>query len=121
MKRVVASSLWMVWLVVGFLPPVVRAQSPAPSPAIQSLEESLGTPQAGNRLDRVRGEGLGNAALDPASMLQGGSIGNAGQTISNGIKGNAFSGDSGIVNVIQNTGNNVVIDSSVNLNLRFLK
>ncbi|AFS54248.1 hypothetical protein ACSYAY_06750 [Leptospirillum ferriphilum] len=121
MKRIVVSGLWMLWIVTGILVQVARAQSPAASPVLQSLEESLGTPQAGSRLERVRGEGLGNTALDPASMLQGASIGNAGQTISNGIKGNAFSGDSGIVNVIQNTGNNVVIDSSVNLNLRFVK
>ncbi len=121
MKRIVAVSLWVFWLVAGFLPPVVRAQSPAASPAIQSLEESLGAPQAGNRLDRVRGEGLGNPAIDPASMLQGSSVGNAGQAISNGIKGGAFSGDSGIVNIIQNSGNNVMIDSSVNLNLKFIK
>ena len=117
MKRIVATSLWMFWLAIGLFPPVVRAQSPA----IQSLEESLGNPQAGSRLDRVRGEGLGDPAIDPASMLQGSSMGNTGQTISNGIKGNAFSGDSGIVNVIQKSGNNVMIDSSVNLNLKFIK
>jgi hypothetical protein len=121
MKRFVVSAIWMFWLAGISTPFPVSATPQQAPPGSQSLGGILGSPEAAQKLDRIRGEGLGNIAIDPASLTQNPTIMNAGESIDNGIKGNAFSGDSGIVNVIQNSGNNVVIDSSVNLNLRFVK
>lgn len=121
MKRFVLSAIWMFWLAGISAPVPVTATSQQAPPESQSIGGILGSPEAGQKLDSIRGAGLGNISLDPASLTQNPTIMNAGESIDNGIKGNAFSGDSGIVNIIQNSGNNVVIDSSVNLNLKFVK
>lgn len=96
------------------------AQSSVVSAQPDQLQR-LGSPASGTTLDQIRGAGIGSSFSAPGSFLQSPANSPTGSVLENGIKGNAFSGDSGIVNVIQNSGNNVRIDSSVHLNLRFVK
>ncbi|MHB1287336.1 MAG: hypothetical protein ACYCYP_12445 [Leptospirales bacterium] len=81
----------------------------------------LGIPQSSKSLDGIRGAGLGLNMINPGALTQNPMVPSPGTVFQNGVTGNAFSGDSGIVNVIQNSGNNVRINSSVHLNLSFIK
>jgi hypothetical protein len=85
----------------------------------QSLPWSMGVPVSGDMLDQTRGMG-GQTNIDKiASTLDNPTATIFGSNFNNAISTGAFAGASGIVNVIQNAGSNVVIDNSVQVNLSF--
>lgn len=113
----------LAWGLLSVPLPSVYAQSDTaklPQTPTQESLEFLGTPVPGGQLKHERGAGLGHM-IDPSVLGQNGALLSSVPTIGNGIAGNAFSGSKGIFNVIQNTGNNVNISSSINMNLRFIK
>lgn len=86
---------------------------------IQILPESMGAPVSGGSLDLARGMGDQKNTDSIYSSLSNSTADISGSNFSNGITTGAFAGASGIVNVIQNAGSNVVIDNSVQVNLTF--
>lgn len=89
---------------------------------VESLNtESLGSSVSAKILDHARGGFQMNDA-SMSGIVSGNSVtfGEGSQvSFSNVLGGNAFRNASGIVNVIQNNGNNVLIQNMVQLNLQF--
>ena len=119
------TTMFFTMATIGMVTPSIAAPYQNPGQSANSGDLGLlGAPQSGESLDGIRGAGLGLNIIDPGAMTtnaQNAMIPAPGTVLQNGVTGNAFSGDSGIVNVIQNSGNNVRINSSVHLNLRFIK
>lgn len=92
----------------------------AGSPAANTMTSSWGTPIPAEQLDAQRGgTDTGpitiNANMLKAKLYDNAAIDNV--TGNNSINGNAFVGASGLPIVIQNSGNNVIIQSGTVLNL----
>ncbi len=92
----------------------------AGSPETNAITSSWGTPIPAEQLDAQRGgTDTGpitiNANMLKAKLYDNAAIDNV--TGNNSINGNAFAGASGLPIVIQNSGNNVIIQSGTVLNL----
>lgn len=114
-------ALFLVLAGGGIVPVTESWGGQLPVNAIQDqvLPDLLGAPVSGSMLDHTRGMG-GQSNTDTIySNLQNATADITGSNFSNMITTGAFAGASGIVNVIQNAGNNVVIDNSVQVNLSF--
>lgn len=92
-----------------------------PTPAESLDVGSLGPTVSSKVLDRSRGGFMVNdASMSGVDTGNSVSFGKGSQgTFSNVLQGNAFQNASGIVNVIQNNGSNVLIQNMVQLNLQF--
>lgn len=117
-------ALFLVLAGGGIVPVTESWGGQLPVNAIQDqvLPDLLGAPVSGSMLDHTRGMGgvSNQSNVDTiTSQLQNATADITGSNFSNMITTGAFAGASGIVNVIQNAGNNVVIDNSVQVNLTF--
>ena len=115
---VVAFALTLTGGVLG--PSAVGAGEPPPT--VESLDVgSLGKSVSPGVLDRSRGGFMVNDAsmsgVDTGNSVSFGPGSHV--TFSNVLQGNAFRNASGIVNVVQNNGSNVLIQNMVQLNLQF--
>ena len=100
---VLVGALWL---------PNVAAADPAPSPRL-----SIGKPVTDRALARQRG---GTETRSDAAV-QGAVTGNQASNVTTGanlVTGGTLAGASGIAVVVQNSGNNVLIQSSVIVNLQ---
>ena len=114
-------ALFLVLAGGGIVPVTESWGGQLPVNAIQDqvLPDLLGAPVSGSMLDHTRGMGSQSNTDTIYSNLQNATADITGSNFSNMITTGAFAGASGIVNVIQNAGNNVVIDNSVQVNLSF--
>ena len=91
---------------------------------VESLDTgTLGPHVSSKALDRARGGFMQNdASLSGVLFGNNVTFGEGSQvSFTNSLGGNAFRNASGVVNVIQNNGNNVLIQNTVQLNLQFRK
>lgn len=80
----------------------------------------MGSPVSHHVLSGIRGKGgisFSNDAQMTATLGSSSVIVNGNVSMKNSIGGSAFGNSAGVVNVIQNTGSNVVIQNLVQLNL----
>ena len=101
----------------------VQAQPPTASGAIS--EAAFGAPVSAGQLAEQRG-GAENLTMNidqisneisESAALSDNAVGDHITTGANSIAGSAFAGSSGISSVIQNTGNNVIIQDSTLVNI----
>ncbi|MET1162969.1 MAG: hypothetical protein ABWY48_10570 [Pseudoxanthomonas sp.] len=103
-----------------FADELVVGESASPAPAEPASAAALGTPMDTGELERLRG---GESKVDNEVVIDGTVEGNtADHTVSgpNGISGGSFANASGINTVIQNTGNNVLIQNGMVVNVQFV-
>lgn len=97
---------------------LVPAGEGAAAPAEQS--NGIGIPLDTARLQELRG---GESTVDNDVVIDGTVGGNVAEDVvtgSNAINGGAFANTSGISTVIQNTGNNVLIQNGMVVNVQFV-
>ena len=90
------------------------------SPAEHASETSIGVPVDSGELDQLRG---GESTVDNDVLIGGLVEGNSADNVvsgANAINDGAFANASGINTVIQNTGNNVLIQNGMVVNLQFV-
>ena len=95
-------------------PLAAQAATPSGSPNLQSLQTIAGLPVTSHVLAGLHGKGITinpNYATDTGNSAQG--------ATGNIYNSNSVTGDTGFTNVIQNTGNNSLFQTStvVNINL----
>ncbi|MET0655371.1 MAG: hypothetical protein ABWY94_07355 [Pseudoxanthomonas sp.] len=99
-----------------YMVPAVSADASTPQPQASDI----GTPVDAANLDRLRG---GESTVDNEVLIDGAVEGNTADRIvsgPNGISDGSFANASGINTVIQNTGNNVLIQNGMVVNVQFV-
>lgn len=122
------ASMRRLMLVTGF---TLAALATGPLPAgaggglpAESLETgTLGPAVSSGTLDHARGGFMVNDASLSGVLSDNSVTFGAGSRVTNTnvLGGNAFQNATGVVNVVQNNGNNVLIQNMVQLNLQFRK
>jgi hypothetical protein len=118
-RILIATALGGAGVLTGLIPVGAGEISP-----VESLDTgSLGAAVSARTLDHARGGFMQNDASLSGVMSNNSVTFGQGSNVSfsNVLGGNAFQNASGVVNVIQNNGNNVLIQNMVQLNLQFRK
>lgn len=119
MKHLYCTTLLGIWLLAGAAA-AQAGQEPADSAADNAPESELAL--YGDGMKEGDMEASRGAGVDPVSIAQLEAV-NAGNTIISGntgynaIGGDAFGNASGLINIIQNSGNGVVIQNSMIVNV----
>lgn len=105
------------WL--GAVGLAVAAEPDDAGKAPPTIDATIGTPLAVDALERMRG---GEDSIDNDINVHGEVTGNSADRVvtgSNVIDGGSFGNAAGINTVIQNTGNNVLIQNAMIVNVKF--
>lgn len=117
MKKIIHGAIVAIGL-LGLGSTVQAAQRDAPSSNGPATLKAFGAPVSNHELSTYRGGHL--LQISKAELSAELNNNSAAYTISgsNTISGNAFQGASGIPTVVQNSGNNVIIQSATVLNVQ---